>query len=201
MVSSAYLNSRKKWDRPQAIIWSNNPGGFDQEGKRFINGIEGEDFIILSDHNRSPVDFSVDRIENRKRMVNGHMRSYHVADKLKVSTSWSFLPSRAFNKDPDFSVNGNPTAINTINNPLTEYTADGGAGGSDLLNWYNSNPGSFYMFISYDKNSKLNDVPYQNLATYSEVLEVYFSSFTYNVVKRGATNHDLWDISISLEEV
>jgi hypothetical protein len=44
-------------------------------------------------------------------------------------------------------------------------------------------------------------VPYQNLATYSEVLEVYFSSFTYNVVKRGATNHDLWDISISLEEV
>jgi hypothetical protein len=201
MVSPAYLNSRKKWDRPQAIIWSNNPGGFNEQGERFINGIEGEDFIILSDHNRSPVDFSVDRIENRKRMVNGHMRSYHIADKLRVSTNWNLLPSRAFNKDPDFSVNGNPAAVNTINNPLKEYTADGGAGGSDLLNWYNNNPGSFYMFISYDKNSKLNDVPYQNLATYSEVLEVYFSSFTYNVVKRGATNHDLWDISISLEEV
>jgi hypothetical protein len=129
-------------------------------------------------------------------MVNGHMRSYHIADKLRVSTNWNLLPSRAFNKDPDFSVNGNPVATS-----LVEYTADGGAGGSDLLNWYNSNPGSFYMFISYDKNSKLNDVPYQNLATYSEVLEVYFSSFTYNVVKRGATNHDLWDISISLEEV
>ena len=195
MVSSAYLNSRKKWDRPQAIIWSNNSDGI-INGVPQITGSEGEDFIILSDHNRSPVDFSVDRIENRKRMVNGHMRSYHIADKLRVSTNWNLLPSRAFNKDPDFSVNGNPVATS-----LVEYTADGGAGGSDLLNWYNSNPGSFYMFISYDKNSKLNDVPYQNLATYSEVLEVYFSSFTYNVVKRGATNHDLWDISISLEEV
>jgi hypothetical protein len=195
MVSSAYLNSRKKWDRPQAIIWSNNSDGI-INGVPQITGSEGEDFLILSDHNRSAVDFSIDRIENRKRMVNGHMRSYHVADKLKVSTSWSFLPSRAFNKDPDFSVNGNPVATS-----LVEYTADGGAGGSDLLNWYNNNPGSFYMFISYDKNSKLNDVTYQNLATYSEVLEVYFSSFSYNVVKRGANNHDLWDISISLEEV
>jgi hypothetical protein len=195
MVSSAYLNSRKKWDRPQAIIWSNNSAGI-INGVPQITGSEGEDFLILSDHNRSAVDFSIDRIENRKRMVNGHMRSYHIADKLRVSTNWNLLPSRAFNKDPDFSVNGNPVATS-----LVEYTADGGAGGSDLLNWYNSNPGSFYMFISYDKNSKLNDVPYQNLATYSEVLEVYFSSFTYNVVKRGATNHDLWDISISLEEV
>ena len=124
------------------------------------------------------------------------MRSYHIADKLRVSTNWNLLPSRAFNKDPDFSENGNPVAASLI-----EYTADGGAGGSDLLNWYNNNPGSFYMFISYDKNSKLNDTSYQNLATYSEVIEVYFSSFTYNVVKRGATNHDLWDISISLEEV
>jgi hypothetical protein len=195
MVSPAYLNSRKKWDRPQAIIWSNNSAGI-INGVPQITGSEGEDFLILSDHNRSPVDFSVDRIENRKRMVNGHMRSYHIADKLRVSTNWNLLPSRAFNKDPDFSENGNPVAASLI-----EYTADGGAGGSDLLNWYNNNPGSFYMFISYDKNSRLNDTSYQNLATYSEVIEVYFSSFTYNVVKRGATNHDLWDISISLEEV
>jgi hypothetical protein len=195
MVSPAYLNSRKKWDRPQAIIWSNNSAGI-INGVPQITGSEGEDFLILSDHNRSPVDFSIDRIENRKRMVNGHMRSYHIADKLRVSTNWNLLPSRAFNKDPDFSENGNPVAASLI-----EYTADGGAGGSDLLNWYNNNPGSFYMFISYDKNSKLNDTSYQNLATYSEVIEVYFSSFTYNVVKRGATNHDLWDISISLEEV
>jgi hypothetical protein len=33
------------------------------------------------------------------------------------------------------------------------------------------------------------------------VLEVFVSDFSYNVVKRGGTNHDLWDISISLEEV
>jgi hypothetical protein len=195
MVSSAYLNSRKKWDRPQAIIWSNNSDGI-VNGVPQITGSEGEDFIILSDHNRSAIDFSIDRLENRKRMVNGHMRSYHIADKLRISTAWSFLPSRSFNKDPDFSEFGNTTA-----NSLVDYTVDGGAGGADLLNWYNNNPGSFYMFVSYDKNSKLIDSPYQNLATYSEVLEVYFSSFNYNVVRRGATNHDLWDVSVSLEEV
>jgi hypothetical protein len=197
MVSSAYLNSRKRWDRPQAIIWSNNPGGVDEQGKRFINGSEGEDFIILSDHNRDPIDFSIERIENRKRMVNGHMRSYHIADKLKISTSWNLLPSRAFNQEPNLSEEtGKPTSLGLI-----EYTADGGAGGSDLLNWYNNNPGSFFMFISYDKDSRILDPVYENLGTYSEVIEVYFSSFSYNVVKRGATNHDLWDISISLEEV
>ena len=195
MVSSAYLNSRKKWSRPQAIIWSNNSAGI-INGVPQITGFEGEDFIILSDHNRDPIDFSIDRIENRKRMVNGHMRSYHIADKLRISTAWSLLPSRSYNKDPDFSENGNTTASN-----LVENTADGGAGGADLLNWYNNNPGSFYMFVSYDKSSKLNSVPYQNLATYSDVVEVYFSSFNYNVIKRGATNHDLWDISVSLEEV
>jgi len=27
MVSSAYLSARKKWIRPQAIIFSNNSGG------------------------------------------------------------------------------------------------------------------------------------------------------------------------------
>jgi hypothetical protein len=32
MVTSAYLNSRKRWDRPQAIIWSNNSAGI-------INGV------------------------------------------------------------------------------------------------------------------------------------------------------------------
>jgi hypothetical protein len=196
MVSSAYLNSRKRWDRPQAVIFSNNPGGFDEDGNRFINGIEGEDFIILSDHNRSDISFGTERIETRKRMVNGHMRSYHVADKINISTSWNMLPSRAFNKDPDFNNSGRATALD-----LSEYTADGGAGGADLVKWYQNNPGSFWVFVSYDKNSTLTSDIYQNLSSYPEVIEAYFSSFDYNVIKRGGSNHDLWNVSLSLEEV
>jgi hypothetical protein len=32
-------------------------------------------------------------------------------------------------------------------------------------------------------------------------MEVYFADFNYTVVKRGGANHDLWNISVTLEEV
>ena len=195
MVSSAYLSARKKWIRPQAIIFSNNSGGI-LDGVPQISGTEREDFIILSDHNRSDISFSTNRLENRKRMVNGHMRSYHIADKMSVSFSYSLIPSRSFDGDPEFNTSGIATDLS-----LTEYTADGGAGGAELLDWYSSNPGSFYMFLSYDKPQNFSTNPYDNLSKYSDELEVFVSDFSYNVIKRGGTNHDLWDISISLEEV
>jgi hypothetical protein len=195
MVSSAYLNARKKWARPQAVIFSNNSNGI-LDGVPQISGIEREDFIILSDHNRGDISFKTNRLENRKRMVNGHMRSYHIADKMNVSFSYNLIPSRSFDGNPEFDSNGIATDLS-----LTEYTADGGAGGAELLDWYSSNPGSFYMFLSYDKPQNFSVGIYENLSKYSDVLEVFVSDFSYNVIKRGGTNHDLWDISISLEEV
>jgi hypothetical protein len=214
MVSSAYLSARKKWNRPQAVIFSNNFGGFDPITlDPVINGVEREDFIILSDHNRSDISFSTNRLENRKRMVNGHMRSYHIADKMDISFSYNLLPSRSYNKDPEFSdagieqsgsiVPGTPInpSLFPAQNSLVEYTADGGAGGAELLDWYTQNPGSFYMLLSYDKPQNFSTNRYENLDKYSDSLEVFVSDFSYNVIKRGGTNHDLWDISISLEEV
>lgn len=195
MVSSAYLNARKKWIRPQAVIFSNNSNGI-LDGVPQISGTEREDFIILSDHNRSEISFKTNRLENRKRMVNGHMRSYHIADKMNVSFSYNLIPSRSFDGNPEFDSNGI-----TTDPGLTEYTADGGAGGAELLEWYGSNPGSFYMFLSYDKPQNFSTAIYENLNKYSDELEVFVSDFSYNVIKRGGTNHDLWDISISLEEV
>jgi hypothetical protein len=195
MVSSAYLNARKKWARPQAVIFSNNSNGI-LDGVPQISGTEREDFIILSDHNRGDISFKTNRLENRKRMVNGHMRSYHIADKMNVSFSYNLIPSRSFDGNPEFDSNGIATDLS-----LTEYTADGGAGGAELLDWYSSNPGSFYMFLSYDKPQNFSVGVYENLSKYSDVLEVFVSDFSYNVIKRGGTNHDLWDISISLEEV
>jgi hypothetical protein len=111
MVSSAYLSARKKWIRPQAIIFSNNSGGI-LDGVPQISGIEREDFIILSDHNRSDIAFSTNRLENRKRMVNGHMRSYHIADKMNISFSYSMLiPSRSYDGDPEFDADGAATYL------------------------------------------------------------------------------------------
>lgn len=197
MATNAYLQGRKKWGRPQAIIWANNSGLLDKDaGTLTIDGVEGEDFIILSDHNRSELSFSKQRIENRKRLINAHMRSYHIADKTNVSWSWDMLPSRAFDNEPNFnSETGKPQS------GLVQYTADGGAGGADVVKWYENNPGSFYMFVSYDRLDKFENSPYLHLSQYSEIYEVFFSSFDYDVIKRGQGTHDFWNISVSLEEV
>lgn len=194
------MNNRIKWQRPQALLFSNNPGTLTPLGSEMIyvpNGTEGEDFIILSDHNRAGISASKQRIETRSRMVNGTMRSYHTADKLNISTSWSRLPSRAYDSAPIYNVDG------VRQDPLSqEYTSDGGAGGADLLAWYEDHPGPFWVFSSYDN---LGD---GNLNRYTNVLQMYFAGFDYEVEKRGqswsngnASGFDMWNVSMSLEEV
>lgn len=196
MANSTYMQNRWAYTRPQAIAWSNN-SGIVSGGLVVPDGTEGTDFIILSDHNRSEIAVGSQRIENRKRMINAHMRSYHIADKLTVSWDWDMLPSRSFSGNPNFNVNGNPAS------GLTEYTVDGGAGGVDIVKWYESHPGSFYMFMSYDRHDKFAGQvdEYDHLHQYNDVIEVYFTSFSFNVVKRGGSNFDFWNISVAVEEV
>jgi hypothetical protein len=71
-----------------------------------------------------------------------------------------------------------------------------------LLDWYKQHPGSFWVFLSYDNYANFGSAEssYSNLNKYSEIVEVFFSDFSYTVNKRGASNHDLWDINITLEE-
>lgn len=196
MATSAYLLGRKRFGRPQGVIWSNNPGAL-SEGIVVPEGTEGEDFIVLSDHGRTELSFNKQRIENRKRMINGGMRSYHVADKINVSWSWDMLPSRSYSNDPLFSNStGKQTSLST------EYTADGGAGGVDLIQWYDNNPGSFYMFLAYDRYDKFDSSAFAQMDKYNEVLEVYFAGFDYAVIKRGSINtHDFFNVDVAVEEV
>lgn len=254
MATNAYMTNRRKYTRPQAMLWANNPGiataGFYtplglEVGQTKPANAPAEDllneFLILSDDNRSPLQFNSLRIEKKERMINGRMRSYHVADKLELSTSWTMLPSRSFSKFPGFDEFGRPRSLVTSvdhddnsltpdklleryidhdNNPSTpnkfvqqymgspyyqdqQYTSDGGAGGVEILDWYNSYKGSFYVYLAYDKYSEFPDEDvnkYSRLGQYNDVLEMYISSLTYSVEKRGGSNHDLWNINISLEE-
>jgi len=171
-------------------------------------------FLILSDDNRGAIDFSQQRIENRRRTVNGRMRSYHTADKLQISVSWDMLPSRSFSNDPNFNLatgavtttgysGGVKTADpNIYGTYLFQYTTDGGAGGAEILDWYENNKGSFWVYLSYDKYPNFENAgdKYKHLAEYSQVLEMFISDFSYSVVKRGGTNFDFWNISVTLEE-
>lgn len=189
MPTSSYMQNRKKWGRPQGIIFSDNPGTL-QNNVYVPIGNEWEDFIILSDHNRSPISLSQQRIENRMRMINGNMRSYFTADKVSLDTSWSRLPSRAFSEDPEFSVAGKIT-----NENVELHTADNGAGGADILDWYESHPNPFWVFLSYDKFGQ------GNMAKYTQVLQMYFTSFSHDIETRGDNLYDMWNISLNLEQV
>jgi hypothetical protein len=194
MATSTYFQNRFQYARPQAIAWANS---YTVSGGLFLpeGNTEGEDFLILSDHNRSDINFTKQRLENKQRMISGAMRSYHIADKVNVSWSWEMLPSRAFSGDPGFDSSGLQTYS------ATEYTADGGAGGVDIVKWYENHPGSFFMFLAYDRFDRFESVPYSHLGQYNEVVEVYFSDFDYSVIKRGPTTHDFWNISVAVEEV
>ena len=297
MATDTYLVNRKKYGRPQAMLWSENPGTL-SNGLFVPDGYEVDavvpdnadpslidQFIIISDHNRSALDFKIERIEQRERMINGRMRSYYIDDKITISTSWDNLPSRAFKRNPGwesytrqadvldilqtgastleitvdaslttfhvgdliditgtnitgFNFKGKPITnvilrndqtilvvsstatgnylsggtvtisnvskdgVSQLNNTESQYTVDGGAGGLDLLEWYESHPGSFWVYLAYDKytNFGRNDEDYQHLNQYNEVIEMYITDFSYTVEKRGG-NFDLWNVSISLEEV
>jgi hypothetical protein len=211
MATSGYITGRKRYQRPQGVLWSNNPGTL-SNGLYVPTGYEvGADigaetnpslidqFVILSDHNRSEMRFSPKRIEQRQRTINGRMRSYHIADKLEISWSWENLPSRPYTESPEFADNG----LSALKGTQSEYTSDGGAGGVDILDWYETHKGPFWMFLAYDKYSNFDNTedPYAHLHQYNQVIQVYISEFNYTVVKRGATNHDLWNISVTLEEV
>lgn len=196
MVELAYMVGRKAYARPQGILLANNPG-YISEGQRIPDGEEFNDFIILSDDNRGPINFQISRLERRERTINGRMRSYHIADKLVISLNWDMLPSRSFSSQPEISTLGK---VNSPSNKSGQYTSDNGAGGVDILDWYENNTGSFWAYLSYDKYNNLNNER-DRLSEYSEVVEVFFASFDYSVEKRGGSNHDFWNISFSLEEV
>lgn len=215
MATAAYLTGRKRYQRPQGILWSEDPGTL-ENGLYVPTGFEvgaeltGEisqplvdQFLILSDHNRGEMQFNTTRIEQRQRTINGSMRSYHIADKLNMSVSWTNLPSRSHSGDPSFNTSG----ITDLTGPSHEFTSDGGAGGSELLDWYDNHKGSFFMFLAYDKysnfpvNGVITDASYHNLGKYNQVVQVFISDFSYSVVKRGGNNHDLWNVSVTMEEV
>lgn len=217
MTKSTYIQARKKYTRPQAMLWADNPGtvvdglyvplGNEVTSDGYFS--EAGSFMVLTDDNRDKISFTQKRIEQRARMINGRMRSYHIADKLSIATSWTNVPSRGFSKNPEFTGSDLiPAKTGTSSNiPVTSYTTDNASGGGDILDWYENHQGSFWVYLAYDKYANFvtdplnSDAAYGKLGQYNEIVEVFFSDFSHSVVKRGGSNFDFWDISLTLEEV
>lgn len=129
-------------------------------------------FNKVTEHNRSQFDMTPNRIETTKRMANGTLRKYYIADKHTFSLSWDMLPS------------------------YRTLTVDGAWGAEDLRSFYHSTEGqgSFRIRVNIAK-----DGSNQESSGYEEYTVVFSGTPTFTVVKRGIQPH--WNVSITLEEV
>lgn len=139
--------------------------------------------LYLTDDNRSSLSITPQRIESRRRMIDGTMRSVHVADKMSFSTSWEAIPSRKTRPTPS-----------TPDGLSNRITSDAFGAGQDIKAWYDANFSDFWMLLVYDASVSGNSI------TNVEKYNVFFDDFDFSIVKRGQHN-DLWDVSISLVEV
>jgi hypothetical protein len=176
----AFETLAQKYLRPSLIIWSEDEPDLATTGPNAGKWDLGTNYLYISDNNRAELAVSFERIEYKQRMINGTMRSYHVADKKNFSTSWEKLPSRK--------------------TQVTEYNADTRnkfAGGQEMLKWYEDHTGDFWMLLVYDVDST---VATTDIKKNIEVVNVFFENFSYSVLERGS-DLDLWDIDLSLVEV
>lgn len=78
----------------------------------------------ITDHNRTPLGTSVERIETKNRMANGIARKYWVADKRTFTTSWDMLPT------------------------VDTQTVDGFHGAQWIRDFYLANQGAFTLGVT-----------------------------------------------------
>lgn len=146
---------------------------------------ENGDFQKISDHGRSPLSESYERIEQKTRMADGTLRRYTVAKKRTWTTSWSNLPS--------------------TNASAGMKTVDGGWSGKQMENYFQEQDGPFLMVLRNGSaiNKTLPTLPASTVYPYENddfyIARVMFSDFSKDVTKRGAS--DLWEVNVTLEEV
>lgn len=139
----------------------------------------------VTDHGRSSLNMSTERVGSDKRMVDGTLRRHHVTNKRTWSCSWAMIPSR-----------------NDVAGKIE--TADGHMSGEDIEDFYNTTPGEFLLVLrrgsAIDVTTPLfvgETFPYEDDDFYAAY--VMITDFSKEVVKRGGV--DLWNIDVTLQEV
>lgn len=125
----------------------------------------------VTEHNRSPVELNIERIERVVRTSNGTLRKNHIADKRSFSMSWEMLPS------------------------YRNLTVDGGWGAEDLRQFYLSDDGKKTFNIRINLAKTGSDQSSSGFEPYT----VSISNCNFTVVKRGLQPH--WNVSLTMDEV
>jgi hypothetical protein len=137
----------------------------------------------LTDHNRQPIDISLEIIQQESRMANGKMRKYVIAKKNTISASWKYVPS----KDSE--------------------CVDGFYSAAWLESFYNSNVGlPIYVKVTSSKiqtDPALGSLPsgtFLTAQTGSKTYNVYMNDFTKTIINRTKIS-DYVDMSIEFVEI
>lgn len=133
----------------------------------------------FTDHNRSTLNFGYEQIENTVRTADGSMRKFFIAKKRSFDVSWNMLPT------------------------LSTYTVDGHPGAGAIRDFYNNNIDKKITLEivhhgSFNATLSSSSVPNAPTGT-KETMNVFISSFSYEVVKR-MTRHDYVNVSIGFVE-
>lgn len=92
------------------------------------------DTNFVSDHGRSPLQISYERISDDVRTQRGFLRRYFRADKRTISCSWDNLPGDS------------------------NHTVDFGWGADDIEAFYLATPGLFAVRLTYDMTSSSTSI-------------------------------------------
>ena len=127
----------------------------------------------ITEHNRSEITINPGRIQQTKRMANGSLRKFYIADKKTFTMSWSMVPS------------------------YRTLTVDGYWGAEDLRVFYQSDEGKGTFDILF--NAAKGGTKQDTVLLGAEKYTVSISDCNFTLVKRGLQAH--WNITLTLEEV
>lgn len=128
-------------------------------------------WIKLSEHNRAPIEITIQRFEQAQRMSNGSLRKFFIEDKKQFSVSWSMLPG------------------------TRGYTVDGQWGALDLIEFYNSTEGrtTFDIRLNFAKSGTSQE------SSGYESYTVSCTSFNATLLKRGEV--PFYNVTMTMEQV
>lgn len=153
--------------------------------------LNGSTWYKLTDHNREEITITPELIESQNRMANGNLRKYVVAQKNKISTSWTFLPT-------------NPSEA-----------VDSNYAGAWIESFYQNNVGiPIYLKViqsEIDSNTASEPDPsvpttiplnidFKSASTGSKTYQVFITNFS-KVLRKRTPVSDYVDIDIEFTEI
>ncbi len=135
----------------------------------------GATSVTLSDHSRKELKITADTIEKGGRLIDGTLRTQHIASKNTYSTSWDLLPADS------------------------NATVDGYAGGNDLLTIWQNNVGPITMELYNRDSARKGSTPDSTVTVKMKPPAVDIAR--RNVMSPNGRLTDYWNVSLEFEEV